>query len=127
MKTRVIILLASFLLSVSVSIFSNAYVTGSMLELQEMRNIAQRHAEGKRYAEAAQITSGMLALLREKTPVLEMLTPHEDLHALMIELCSASVSLSVNDTEEYRKSVDLLKETIDHLISHESLSFSNIF
>lgn len=127
MRVRVFILILFLGFAVSTAVFSNFYVHGVMNRLSDMRKEAEEHADNRNTAEALKIAEDMLSYIRKKAPVLEMLTPHEDLHDLILQLNDVCVSLSISDLDDYRKAITLLKENTEHLISHESLSFSNIF
>ena len=79
------------------------------------------------YDEAVSITKKMLDYVKKRSGVLEMLTPHEDLHDLIVALTDAYISLRIQDMDDYEKAITLFEENIRHLISHEAVSFSNIF
>ena len=127
MKNRIIILFASAVLAVTVCVFSNFYVTKSMKTLNRMRNEAIKHSEKHDFEKALSKTEEMIAFIEKRSTVLEMLTPHEDLHDLIIALNDAHISLEIEDMDDYTKAISLFEENINHLIAHESISVNNVF
>lgn len=127
MKSRVLILLISLCFALSLSVVSNRYVYRVMTELDEMRKECMQYTLSENRESALLCAREMLSVIEKNAPVLEMLTPHEDLHDLILQLNDVSVSLEINDLDDYRKAISLFEENIKHLISHESISFSNIF
>ncbi|MDO4549224.1 MAG: DUF4363 family protein [Clostridia bacterium] len=77
--------------------------------------------------ETAMNTLGELANVWEKTrPFMETIMPHEDLQRIIELYTEANANLEAGDTDDFSRSIALLRETIDHLSNHEKFSWSNI-
>ena len=64
---------------------------------------------------------------REKEPVLEMLTSHDDLHEASLRIVNAQVALECEDRDDARQALAELIELLAHLWSHEKFSLSNLY
>jgi len=58
---------------------------------------------------------------------LEMLADHEDIHNVREQIVSAKALLENDDMAQYRQSMALVREGLDHIRRAEALSLSNIF
>ena len=62
-----------------------------------------------------------------RLPLLQMITSHDDLHDISLQTREAATNLKSGDTEEFKRSMSLLQEALDHLREQESVSLSNLF
>ena len=67
------------------------------------------------------------ALFREKEPILEMLTSHDDLHEASLRIVNAEIALECEDRDDACQALAELIELIGHLWSHEKFSLSNLY
>lgn len=116
-----------FALALGVCVCSYTLVKRTMGEMDDMRVEVLMLAENAEYERAEAGITAMLTKIKQKSKVLEMLTPHEDLHTLIMQLTDAKVSLSIRDMDDFDKAMSLFKEYLDHINSHEALTISNIF
>lgn len=126
MKARIIVVISMLLISVSVCLISMLYVRSAMNEMEDMRIQTVLAVEEGRKEDALVLLTDMISLLDERSRILECLTPHEDLHNLVIELTTAKKSLMIGDMDDYKQSVMLIQEFSEHIRDHESLTLSNI-
>lgn len=126
MKTRLIVVISMLALSVSVCLFSLFYVRSTMNKMEDMRVQAVLAAEEERKEDALVLLTDIISMLKERSRVLECLTPHEDLHNLVIELTTAKKSLMIGDMDDFKQSILLIQELSEHIQDHENLTLSNI-
>ncbi len=61
------------------------------------------------------------------SPWMEMLTSHEDIHNVREQIVSSKALLEHDDLAQYHQCMALLRESIDHIRRHESMTLSNLF
>ena len=120
-------IIISFILCISLCLFSGFYIQKSMHHIyDEIENI--ENSIGKlKSADINDRAEKLKTYMHEKEKILEMLVPHEDLHDLGIQIADVVLSLNIEDLDDSRKAIALVKENALHLIKHESFSISNIF
>lgn len=120
-------IIISFILCISLCIFSSFYIQKSMQhiydEIENIENSIDKMKSADIYIRAGKLKTYM----HEKEKILEMLVPHEDLHDLGMQIADVVLSLKIDDLDDSRKAIALVKENALHLIKHESFSLSNIF
>ena len=126
MRSRLIVVISMLVFSVLLCLTSMLYVYNVMDRADEMRLKIILLAEQKRYDEAEVELVDALTYITNVSPILEVLTPHEDLHELTNQLTDARVSLAIRDMDDFRKAVVLFRQNIEHIRAHEALSLSNI-
>lgn len=127
MKTRLITTIIILIVSIGLCTFSLFYVESVTDELDDMRLSALEFAEAERLSEAEAVLTNMLEYTKRKSPLLEMLTPHDDLHEMVMQLTDAKVSLTIQDMDDFDKAFALFQENLEHIREHEQLALSNIF
>ena len=126
MKTRIWVVVSMLVLSVAISAFSMIFVNSVMDDLDARRIEAVMNAESGKTADAIAGITAMLTTIEEKNAILEILTPHDDLHDMLTQLVEAKVSLSIGDMDDFDQKISLFRENIEHIRSHEALTLSNI-
>lgn len=63
----------------------------------------------------------------DATRWMEMLAPHEDIHTVREQIVSSRALLEHDDIAQYHQCMALLRESINHLRRHESMTLSNVF
>lgn len=87
----------------------------------------QTHLDNNDLRSAISSAEKLQSIIDHKEKLLEGLVPHEDLHDLSIQISDASLSILINDLDDCKKALKLMKENAEHLIKHESFLFGNIF
>ena len=126
MKIRIWVVASMLVLSVAISAFSMIFVNSVMDDLDARRIEAVMNVENGMTDEAIAGITAMLTMIEEKNPVLEILTPHDDLHDMLTQLVEAKVSLTIGDMDDFDQKISLFRENLEHIRSHEALTLSNI-
>lgn len=126
MKIRIWVVASMLVLSVAISAFSMIFVNSVMDDLDARRIEAIMNVENGMTDEAIAGITAMLTTIEEKNPVLEILTPHDDLHDMLTQLVEAKVSLTIGDMDDFDQKISLFRENLEHIRSHEALTLSNI-
>ena len=126
MKIRIWVVASMLVLSVAISAFSMIFVNSVMDDLDARRIEAVMNVENGMTDEAIAGITAMLTTIEEKNPVLEILTPHDDLHDMLTQLVEAKVSLTIGDMDDFDQKISLFRENLEHIRSHEALTLSNI-
>ncbi len=127
MRTRLIIMISSFILSIAVSVFSSLYVQSVMNEVIDKAGMIENLLENDNTEKALEAAKKLKNDIEKKEPFLEGLVPHEDLHDLSVQIADADLSIKIGDLDDCKKAIELMKENADHLIKHESFLLGNIF
>ena len=83
--------------------------------------------------EAGDVTAareGLVALAnlwQEKTPLMETLCDHDDLHEVKERIIEAEISISYTDMEDFFAGVALIGEAIEHIREEEALRLTNLY
>lgn len=127
MRMKLILTLAVLVVSVALCAVSMYLIFGVLDDMDDMTSVVlERSDAGDR--EGARETLAQMALIwQDAQPLLEALTPHEDLHEVQMQYVEAATNLESGDMDDFARSVALLKESLSHLRDHESLSWSNLF
>lgn len=127
MKTRLVILISSFVLSLFICLFSSAFVHSSMdtviEKAEDMEMLLEKNDTEKAFDTALKLKED----IEKRESILEGLVPHEDLHDLSVQIADAGLSIKIGDLDDCKKAIELMKENAEHLIKHESFLIGNIF
>lgn len=126
MKARIWVVVTMLVLSVAISAVSTIFVNSVMDSLDSARIEAVLTVENGNTDEAIAKITAMLTEIEEKNPILEILTPHDDLHDMLTQLVEAKVSLTIGDMDDFDQKIALFRENLEHIRSHEALTLSNI-
>lgn len=127
MRLRIMILVFAFVFSIGLCLFSNAYVENSMTEIiQKSKQMEEMLLKGD-FDKASFASESLKKYIDQKSSVLESLVPHEDLHDLSVQIEDIVLTIRIQDLDDCRKALALIKENADHLIRHEAFSCGNIF
>lgn len=70
---------------------------------------------------------GRMSLLWEEYEgLLETMAPHDALHEVTVLLAECGANLASGDTDDFIRSMALLREAVDHLSEEEALGMGNI-
>ena len=127
MRTRLFIMILSFLICAGICCFSNLYVCRTMkhviISADEMEDNLQENRIGK----ASDTAESLRRMIEQKEQLLEGLVPHEDLHDLSVQIADTALSIRIGDLDDCKKALELMKENAEHLIKHEAFLLGNIF
>ena len=126
MKARIWVVVTMLVLSIAISAVSMIFVNSVMDSLDSARIEAVLNVENGNTDEAIAKITAMLTEIEEKNPILEILTPHDDLHDMLTQLVEAKVSLTIGDMDDFDQKISLFRENVEHIRSHEALTISNI-
>ena len=127
MRTRLIIMISSFLACIVICIFSNLYVGKTMNEVIKEAKRMEAYLKEDQIREAFQSAEKLEKAIIWKEPLLEGLVPHEDLHDLSVQVADTALSIKIGDLDDCKKAIALMKENAEHLIKHEAFLLGNIF
>lgn len=127
MKSRVLILLLSTIICLSVCFFSNYSVRSIMDIMIYDAEKTEAYIKSNKLASAFSVSQNLKDKISRYEQLLESLVPHDDLHDLSIQIEDVALSIAIDDMDDCKKALALLKENAEHLIKHESLSLANIF
>ena len=127
MKRCLITMLIVLGLSMAICLSSMLFIRHVALEIEEMRVSTVKCLEtGNTNAAAEQLTQ-MADMWAWHEPLLEIIAPHETLHAVTELIIEADANLTVGDIDDLHRSMMLLELAIEHLFIEERLMISNIF
>lgn len=126
MKARIILVISMFILSIAMCLFSMLFVRNTMDNLDHNRIRVVMYVEQGHREEGDALLTSMLTYVSARQALLEILTPHDDLHEMVTQLTDARVSLSINDMDDFKQAIMLFQEYVEHIRTHEALTLSNI-
>ncbi len=127
MKIRILIFIFAFLLSMGLCLYSNQFVGNTMRSIVEKAESMERLLVNNDSEKAFEVSENLKKFLDKKSRILESLVPHEDLHDLSVQIEDIALTISIQDLDDCKKALALIKENADHLIRHEAFSIGNIF
>lgn len=102
------------------------YVNRSVYDMEEIRMNALRLADHGQEGEALAEMVRLATLWEERSPLLEMMVNHEDLHSIASEIAEAETNLECDHMDDFNRSMTLLGEALHHIEQHERLRLANI-
>jgi len=114
------------LLAIAVCWVSLAFTEHVVGEIDVMRvKVLELQERGDMPAAQEQLTQLSAAWARY-AKLLEMTSSHEDLHSITELIISADSDLRNGDIKDYRRSMALLGELIDHILDVQRLMITNV-
>lgn len=127
MRTRFLILIFSFLLSIGICLFSKTCVNRTMSNIKKDAEQMESFLRDGQFDKALHSAENLQKGIKQKEKLLEGLVPHEDLHDLSIQIADCALSIEIDDIDDCKKALSLIKENAEHLIKHEAFLLGNIF
>ena len=127
MRTRLIIMISSFLICIATCVFSNLYVGDAMNTVIKEAEKMETYLAENQTKDAFQSAEKLEKQIDQKQQLLEGLVPHEDLHDLSVQITDTALSIKIGDLDDCKKALALMKENAEHLIKHEAFLLGNIF
>lgn len=126
MRVKLIATISVLALSIAICVFSMAFSFSRVEDMQRMATVVMEKFDKGDHDGAREALSRMAQQWEAGDSVLKMLLPHEDLHDVTIHYVEAIADLEAVDTDDFRRSMALLDESLKHLHEHESISIANL-
>ena len=127
MKRCLISMLVVLALSMAVCLSSFLVMRHVAEEIEAMRMEILDLAEAGDMDGAAERITQMAEMWERHEPLLEAISPHETLHAVMELIIEADANFTVRDMDDFNRSMRLLGMALEHLYLEERLRLENIF
>ncbi|MEG2859134.1 MAG: DUF4363 family protein [Clostridia bacterium] len=127
MRVKLIATLLVLILSVALCVASMQVVFHEIVMMEDLTEKVLERASAGDTAGAREALAQMAEKWEGARPMLEALTPHEDLHQVTLQYVEATSNLESGDWDDFARAMALLKEMLKHLHEHEELSWSNLF
>lgn len=126
MKSRWIALIVVAVLSVGLCLGSTALIRRTVEDMDARRlSVLETLEAGEAEAAFAQLAE-MAARWRGIEPTLEMLAYHDLLHEISELMIEADANLTIEDVDDFYRSMALLGEALAHLLQDERFTLSNV-
>lgn len=126
MRTMLIAALAVAIATGGLCCWGISYIDEATDELSDLAMQLMDHAAVENYEGAQETIVIMTNQWARSRPVLEMLTDHEDLHAVTEHLVQGQIHLKYRHANDFYQSMALLNESLRHMRDSERLSLANI-
>ena len=127
MKRCLISMLVVLALSMAVCLSSFLVMRHVAEEIEAMRMEILDLAEAGDMDGAAERITQMAEMWERHEPLLEAISPHETLHAVMELIIEADANFTVRDMDDFNRAMRLLGMALEHLYLEERLRLENIF
>ena len=127
MKRCLISMLVVLALSMAVCLSSFLVMRHVAEEIEAMRMEILDLAEAGDMDGAAERITQMAEMWERHEPLLEAISPHETLHAVIELIIEADANFTVRDMDDFNRSMRLLGMALEHLYLEERLRLENIF
>ena len=126
MKSSWIALIVVAALSVGLCLGSTSLIRSTVEDMDARRlGVLETFEAGDTQGAFAQLTE-MAAIWKAQEPTLEMLAFHDLLHEISELMIEADANLTIEDVDDFYRSMALLGEALAHLLQDERLTLSNI-
>ena len=126
MKTMLISALAIAIATGIFCFWGISYIDEATDELSDLAMQLMDHAANENYSAASETITIMANQWERERPVLEILTDHEDLHAVTEHLVQGQIHLKHRHANDFYQSMALLIESLRHMRNAEEFSLANI-
>ena len=127
MKQMILSSFVLLLIAALVCICSTVLILSVLDEMSDLHEKALSYTDSDDREGALVALSQLAQCWSDADKWMEMLTDHEDIHAVREQIVSAKALLEHDDLAQYHQCMALLRESLDHIRRHESMSLSNIF
>ena len=127
MRSTLIALIVVVAVAISLCALSQAQVRVVTEEMDLLRVEAAELARAGDNMGAMECLTRFASRWQSVTPLLEMLTSHDDLHEVASELVDAQVCLENGDLDDCFRSLAQLGEALRHIQDMEALTLSNLY
>ena len=126
MKVKLIATIVVLVLSVAICAFSMWFAFTEIDKMEYQTSLVYECMDRGDREGAREALAQMATQWEKAGPILRSLTPHEDLHSVIIQYVEATSNLETDDDDDFMRSMALLSEALDHLREHETLSLPNL-
>lgn len=126
MRFTMILLCVALVLAIGVCAACQYTINRAVYQMQEITTLAIDYANIGDQESCAEQMVRLASKWEEHKPWLEIMTSHEDLHAVTEHYTEASMNLEREHYDDFYKSMALLDEALKHIRDQEALSISNI-
>ena len=127
MRRTLILTLSVLILALSVCTFTSAFMSDIVEQVRYLHNEAVRCVESGDTGRAKEIMVEMATLWREKESVLEVITSHDAVHEVKLGIIEAQICLECDDHDDFLRTISIAGEGLEHMLSTEILSLSNLY
>lgn len=127
MKQAIIFSIALLLIAALICIGSTLLIRRSLDRMSDLSEQILSHTDRDDTAAALDSLAQIAEYWSKCSVWMEMLTSHEDIHAVREQVVSAKALLENDDIAQYHQCMALLRESLDHIRRHESMALSNVF
>ena len=126
MKSSWIALIVVAAVSIGLCLSSTALIRSTVEEMDARRlGVLEALEAGDTQGAFSQLAE-MAAIWKAREPTLEMLAFHDLLHEISGLMIEADANLTIEDVDDFYRSMALLGEALAHLLQDERLTLSNI-
>ena len=126
MKSSWIALIVVAAVSIGLCLSSTALIRSTVDEMDSRRlGVLETLEAGDTQGAFSQLAE-MAAIWQAREPTLEMLAFHDLLHEISELMIEADANLTIEDVDDFYRSMALLGEALSHLLQDERLTLSNI-
>ena len=126
MKSSWIALIVVAAVSIGLCLSSTALIRSTVEEMDVRRLAVLEALEAGDTQGAFSQLAEMAAIWKAREPHLEMLAFHDLLHEISELMIEADANLTIEDVDDFYRSMALLGEALAHLLQDERLTLSNI-
>ena len=106
---------------------STKAINRSCMDLQYLNSTLESYIIKENYQDAYNLSIDYIAQWKKTAKFLTIYIHHEDLDHVDNEVLKLTQYIKIKDKSESLATVHAMKYLIDHIISHEKVSISNIF
>ncbi|MBU3184113.1 DUF4363 family protein [Clostridium estertheticum] len=96
-------------------------------KLQDLNCTLESYIIKEKYQDAYELSLTYIAEWKKTSKLLTIYTHHEDLDNIDSEILKLTQYIKIKDKSEGLATVHVMKYLVDHIMSHEKVSISNIF
>ena len=127
MRRTLILTLSVLILALSVCTFTSVFMDNVVDQVRYLNNEAVRYVESGETDKAKEIMVEMATLWREKESILEVITSHDAIHEVKLGIIEAQICLECDDHDDFLRTISIAGEGLEHMLSTEILSLSNLY
>ena len=110
-----------------VCIYALVFVSNAIGEIERLRLEALELVEYGRYAPAREKLIQLAARWQRHTPVLEMISSHDDVHEVSASILDAEVCMEAMDVNDLLRVLEQLRAALEHIYSIQQVNLRNLY
>lgn len=127
MRFTLITICVALVLAIGVCLGCVSTIDRAIYEMQDISTLAIDFVNAGDNKTGAEQMVRLASKWEAYRPWLEVMTSHEDLHAVTEHYTEAAMNLERDHLDDFHKSMALLDESLKHIRDQEALTISNVF